>query len=112
MYGKASQLKFFSDYSESVLKVRKRITLMVITVSVIFAVCWGAESVEYVLRFLANLKISFVHIATVDMMVLVQFSCEPLCLFPPKPSVQKEDQGSDALHERCGGSQASERDWH
>lgn len=61
----------------SVLKVRKRVTLMVITVSVIFAICWGAESIEYVLRFLTTLNITFVHITIVDMMVLFNSAVNP-----------------------------------
>lgn len=60
-----------------VLKVRKRVTLMVITVSVIFAICWGAESVEYVLRFLTTLNITFVHITIVDTMVLLNSAVNP-----------------------------------
>ena len=43
---------------------------MVTTVSVMFAICWGAESVEYVLRIVSNLNIIFVHITTVDMKML------------------------------------------
>ncbi|XP_022784191.1 pyroglutamylated RFamide peptide receptor-like isoform X2 [Stylophora pistillata] len=62
---------------QGVLRVRKRVTLMVISVSVIFAVCWGAESVEYALRITSNLNISFVHIATVDMMVLFNSAVNP-----------------------------------
>ncbi|XP_027038299.1 pyroglutamylated RF-amide peptide receptor-like [Pocillopora damicornis] len=61
----------------SVLKVRKRVTLMVLTVSVIFAICWGAESIEYVLRFLTTLNITFVHIAIVDMLVLFNSAVNP-----------------------------------
>ena len=33
------------------MKVRKRVTLMTITVSVIFAVCWLTDSISYVLTF-------------------------------------------------------------
>ena len=50
---------------------------MVITVSVIFAICWGAESVEYVLRFLTTLNITFVHITIVDTMVLLNSAVNP-----------------------------------
>ena len=57
--------------------MRKRVTLTVITVSVIFAICWGAESVEYVLRTLTSLDISFVHIAIVDVMVLFNSTVNP-----------------------------------
>ena len=33
------------------MKVRKRVTLMVITVSVIFGVCWLTDSISYWLRY-------------------------------------------------------------
>lgn len=77
LWCKADDGNHLNNQQRSVLKVRKRCTLMVITVSVIFAVCWGAESVEYVLRFLTNLKISFVYITTVDMMVLFNSAVNP-----------------------------------
>ena len=63
--------------SQGVIKVRKRVTLMVIAVSIIFAVSWGAESVEYALRTLTTLEISFVHIVAVDMMVLFNSAVNP-----------------------------------
>ena len=50
---------------------------MVITVSVIFAICWGAESIEYILRNMTSLNIRFVHIAIVDMMVLFNAAVNP-----------------------------------
>ena len=63
--------------SQGVIKVRKRVTLMAIAVSIIFAVSWGAESVEYALRTLTTLEISFVHIVAVDMMVLFNSAVNP-----------------------------------
>ena len=50
---------------------------MVITVSVIFAVCWGPESVEYVLRTSTTLQVTFVHIAIVDILVLFNSAVNP-----------------------------------
>ena len=50
---------------------------MVITVSVIFAVCWGAESVEYVLRTSTTLQVTFVHIAIVDILVMFNSAVDP-----------------------------------
>ena len=35
---------------QGVLRVRKRVTLMVVTVSTIFGISWGTSSVAYVLR--------------------------------------------------------------
>lgn len=62
---------------QGVIRVRKRITFMVITVSVIFAVCWGAESVEYVLRTSTTLQVTFVHIAIVDILVMFNSAVDP-----------------------------------
>ena len=59
------------------MRVRKRVTLMVITVSVIFAICRRAESIEYILRNMNSLNIRFVHIAIVDMMVLFNAAVNP-----------------------------------
>ena len=89
-------------HSQGVLGVRKRITLMVITVSVMFAICWGAESVEYVLRIVSNLNIIFVHITTVDMKMLFNSAANPLCVCPPELSVQTRGQGNDVLHTPYG----------
>lgn len=62
---------------QGVIRVRKRTTLMVITVSVIFAVGWGAESVEYALRTMSTLDMKFKHIAIVDIMVLFNAAINP-----------------------------------
>ncbi|KAL9957208.1 hypothetical protein ACROYT_G038817 [Oculina patagonica] len=60
-----------------VIRVRKRVTLMVVTVTAIFGICWGAESVEYVLRQSPSLNISPVVMATVDTMVLFNSAVNP-----------------------------------
>ena len=75
---------------------------MVTTVSIMFAICWGAESVEYVLRIVSNLNIIFVHITTVDMKMLFNSAANPLCVCPPELSVQTRGQGNDVLHTPCG----------
>ena len=110
---------FPSHNSQGVLKVRKRVTLMAITVSFIFAVSWGAESIEYVLRTLSTLNISFEHIAVVDMMVLFNSAVNPFvyallnhqfrqnikkviwCNYTPEPRTGgKENTSRSTDHER------------
>ena len=39
---------------QSVLKVRKRVTLMAVTVSVVFGVSWGTSSAVYVMRYFSS----------------------------------------------------------
>ena len=50
---------------------------MVVTVSAMFGVCWGAESVEYVLRNLPSLNISPAIMSIVDTMVLFNSAVNP-----------------------------------
>ena len=92
---------------------------MAIAVSFIFAVSWGAESIEYVLRTLSTLNISFEHIAVVDMMVLFNSAVNPFvyallnhqfrqnikkviwCNYTPEPRTGgKENTSRSTDHER------------
>ncbi|XP_078346934.1 pyroglutamylated RF-amide peptide receptor-like [Oculina patagonica] len=66
-----------SSRQRGVMRVRKRVTLMVLAVTAIFGICWGAESVEYVLRQFPSLNISPVVIAIVDTMVLFNAAVNP-----------------------------------
>ncbi|XP_022784180.1 tachykinin-like peptides receptor 86C [Stylophora pistillata] len=77
LWFKRNENKGINYQQQGVMKVRKRVTLMAVTVSFIFAVSWGAESVEYVLRTLTTLNISFEHIAVVDLMVLFNSAVNP-----------------------------------
>ena len=45
------QVEIFNFCFQGVLKVRKRVTLMVITVSIIFGVTWLADTFNFVLHF-------------------------------------------------------------
>ena len=48
------QMDKTSVYTQGVMKVRKRVTLMVVTVSVIFGICWGTSSTVYLLRYFTS----------------------------------------------------------
>ncbi len=50
---------------------------MVVTVTTIFGICWGVESVEYVLRQIPSLNISPAVVAIVDIMVLFNSAINP-----------------------------------
>lgn len=63
--------------TQGVLRVRKRVTLMVLTISAIFGICWGAESIEYVLRYLTSYKMSPVPVAIADTMALFNSAVNP-----------------------------------
>ncbi|XP_078348513.1 pyroglutamylated RF-amide peptide receptor-like [Oculina patagonica] len=62
---------------QGVMKVRKRVTLMVIAVTAIFGICWGTSSVVYVLMVAASYDIGAVPIAISNTIVLFNSAFNP-----------------------------------
>ncbi|KAL9957378.1 hypothetical protein ACROYT_G039009 [Oculina patagonica] len=60
-----------------VLKVRKRVTLMIVAVSIIFGICWGVDQVVYTLMFTANIDVGPVAVAIANTMVLFNAAVNP-----------------------------------
>ena len=67
----------FSLYVQGVIRLRKRVTLMVVIISIIFAISWGTETVEYVLRHFSTYNIGPVVIAIADTMALLNSAVNP-----------------------------------
>ena len=63
--------------TQAAMRVRKRVTLMVFTVSVIFGICWGTSSVAYTLRSFAPNNVGPVPIAIANTMVLSNAAVNP-----------------------------------
>ena len=59
------------------MRVRKRVTMMVVTVSAIFAVCWNTECVEYVLRYFASYQINPVKVSIINTLPLLNSAVNP-----------------------------------
>ena len=59
------------------MRVRKRVTLMVVTVTAIFGICWGTNQVVYLLRNVASNNIHLVTIAAVNTMVMFNSAVNP-----------------------------------
>ena len=57
--------------------MRKRVTLMVVAVTVIFGICWGTASVVYVLHYTTSYNIGFVPIACANIMILFNSAVNP-----------------------------------
>jgi len=62
-------------YSQGVMKVRKRVTLMVITVSSIFGISWGTSSVSYALKHFTSH--SSVYVVITNTMALFNSAVNP-----------------------------------
>ena len=62
-------------YPQGVLKVRKRVTLMVVIVSLIFGISWGTSSVFYVLKHFTAFNIG--NVAITNTMALFNSSVNP-----------------------------------
>ena len=62
---------------QGVNRVRKRVTLMVVIVTVIFGICYGFMSVIYVLRKFASYNISPVLVSVSFVMVLFNSAVNP-----------------------------------
>lgn len=60
---------------QGVMKVRKRVTLMVITVSSIFGISWGTSSVSYVLKHFSSQNIG--NVAITNTMALLNSAVNP-----------------------------------
>ena len=71
------QVEIFNFCFQGVLKVRKRVTLMVITVSIIFGVTWLADSFNYVLHFYKP-SFSKLTFATANIFILFNSAINPI----------------------------------
>ncbi|KAL9957199.1 hypothetical protein ACROYT_G038808 [Oculina patagonica] len=62
---------------KGVARVRKRVTLMVVTITAIFGICWGTDSVVYVLNYAKSFNIGPVTSAITYTMVLFNSAVNP-----------------------------------
>ena len=68
-------MQFF--FSQGVLKVRKRVTLMVVVVTVIFAICWGIDSVMHLIADVISYDIGPLAIPIAHIMVMFNSAVNP-----------------------------------
>ena len=59
------------------MKVRKRVSLMVVAVSAIFGICWGTSSTAYTLRAFNPSSVGSIPIAIANTMVLFNATINP-----------------------------------
>lgn len=64
-------------FTQAVLKVRKRVTLMVLIVTVIFGICWGTDCILHVMEIAASYKFSPVAIPVAHVMIMFNTAVNP-----------------------------------
>lgn len=67
---------YISFFIQGVLKIRKRVTLMAVIVSVIFGVCWLTDSCMYALNYIVS-PYSDVAYAIASIMILFNSAVNP-----------------------------------
>ncbi|KAL9957376.1 hypothetical protein ACROYT_G039007 [Oculina patagonica] len=60
-----------------VMRVRKRVTLMVVTVTAIFGICWGTDVVVYIIKDATSYNIGSVPVTIANTMVLFNAAVNP-----------------------------------
>ena len=68
---------YVSLYTQSVLRVRKRVTLMVVTVTAIFGICWVPDIIAHLIDHFTSVSISEAAYAVIHMMVLFSSAINP-----------------------------------
>ncbi|KAL9957308.1 hypothetical protein ACROYT_G038931 [Oculina patagonica] len=76
LWFKGNEGNQLSDHQKGVIKLRKRVTLMVVTVSAIFGISWGTSSVVYVLKNF-NSHNNIGNVAITNTMGLVNSAANP-----------------------------------
>lgn len=70
-------MRFAFLYTQGVIRVRKRVTLMVVAVTALFGICWGTASIVYILHYITSYNIGFVPISCANIMILFNSAVNP-----------------------------------
>ena len=68
---------FVSRYTQGVIRVRKRVTLMVVTVTVMFGVCWVSDIIAHSVDYYTSLSTSKDIYAVIHTLVLLNAAVNP-----------------------------------
>ena len=68
---------YVSLYTQGVLRVRKRVTLMGLTVTAIFGICWAPDIIAHNLDQFTSLSVSQLAYAVIHMLVLFSSTVNP-----------------------------------
>ena len=79
------------------LRVRKRVTLAVVVVSVIFGICWITDSIVYIVSHINTDSFGAAVYSISNTMIMFNSAVNPFCLRSAKPTIQREDQEHNNL---------------
>ena len=68
---------YVSIYTQGVLRVRKRVTLMGVTVTAIFGICWAPDIIAHNLEVFTSITISELTYAVIHVLVLFNSAVNP-----------------------------------
>ena len=71
------RVKYGFFYKQGVMKVRRRVTLMVVVVTVIFGICWGVNQVVHIFKFFSSYTVGALPTVVANTMVLVNSAINP-----------------------------------
>ena len=67
----------FIFYIQGVMKVRRRVTLMVVVVTAIFGFCWGVNQIVHIFKFFSSHTVGALPTVIANTMVLVNSAINP-----------------------------------
>ena len=67
----------FIFYIQGVMKVRRRVTLMVVVVTAIFGFCWGVNQIVHIFKFFSSYTVGALPTVVANTMVLVNSAINP-----------------------------------
>jgi len=100
---------YVSLYTQSVLRVRKRVTLMGVTVTAIFGICWAPDIIAHPIDYFTSVSISEPAYAVIHMMVLFSSAANPFMYALVNKTFREKLMGM--IRCRCIGSTGSTRNY-
>ena len=64
-------------YTQGVMKVRRRVTLMVVVVTAIFGFCWGVNQIVHIFKFFSPYTVGALPTVVANTMVLINSAVNP-----------------------------------
>ena len=84
---------YVSPYTQGVLRVRKRVTLMGITVTAIFGICWAPDIIAHNLDLFTSVTISELAYVVIHMLLLFNSAVNPFVYALVNKNVREKLKG-------------------